>query len=338
MKVLHTILTVITFASLPDKTFQKLVSSTPEETINNILTEYPVLDGHNDLPYVIRECLSNTIYDGRYNFSTDLSTNKQPWQTENCRFPNVQTDYTRIKKGHLGAQLWSVYVDCNTQYKDSIRQTVEQIDLVKRLTKDNGDFMEFCGDSDCVRNAWENGKFASLIGMEGGHSIDSSMAMIRLYHKLGVRYMSLTHFCNTPWADHSSQDDTVIGLPDKIGGLTEFGKKVVLEMNRVGIIVDLAHVNAQVMRDALEISKTSVIFSHSNSAAVFNNSRNAPDDVLMMLKQNNGVIMVNFVGYFLQEDYMNANMDKVAEHITYSAFKGIVPLLWRSTFIILTDF
>ena len=133
-----------------------------KEVIENLLTSHPVLDGHNDLPYVIRECLSNTIYDGRYNFSVNLAENPQSWQREQCIKPNVQTDYPRIKEGHLGAQLWSVYVDCNSQYKDSIRQTVEQIDLVKRLTEDNKEFMQFCGDEDCVRNAWAENKFVSL--------------------------------------------------------------------------------------------------------------------------------------------------------------------------------
>ena len=222
---------------------QQQLNSDP---IDALLSEAPILDGHNDLPWVIRECKSNTIYDGNYDFKVNLRENPQKWY-ENCssmRYNDtsfVATDFPRLRMGGVGAQFWSIYVGCSSQYADAIRQTVEQADVVKRLTEANSDVMEFCGDADCVRNAWSNNKFASLMGMEGGHSIDSSMAMIRVFYNLGVRYMTLTHFCNTPWADYSEQTDVDLGLrgKDYIGGMTDFGKKVVQEMQRVGMLVDI---------------------------------------------------------------------------------------------------
>ena len=157
---------------------KKITKTAINPEVEELLTNHPVLDGHNDLPYVIRECLSNQLYTGEYDFKVDLSENPADWQTGgSCNKPHVSTDYPRAKKGHLGAQLWSIYVDCDTQYKDAIRQTVEQLDLVKRLTELNSDIMTYCGEASCVRKAWEDGKFASLTGMEGGHSIDSSMAI-----------------------------------------------------------------------------------------------------------------------------------------------------------------
>ena len=181
------------------------------------------------------------------------------------------------------------------------------------------DDMQFCTTASCVREAWKSNKFASLIGMEGGHHIDSSMAMIRVFHYLGARYMTLTHFCNTPWADHSSQDDSEQGLPDLIGGLTDFGKQVVAEMNRVGMMIDLAHVSADVMRDALEISTVPVMFSHSQAFGQYDNTRNAPDDVLLMLKENDGTIMVNFYGGYLcgKHPSSTCGMESVIDHLNY---------------------
>ena len=302
-----------------------------QDEVEQLLSDHPILDGHNDLPYVIRDCLSNTIYDERYDFKRDLSLDtvsdeNKAW-FQGCsamKWPDadtdfVATDYQRAKKGHLGAQLWSIYVDCDTQYMDAIRQTVEQADLVKRLSEDNSDIMTFCGTADCVRQAWKENKFASLMGMEGGHSIDSSMAMIRVYHELGVRYMTLTHFCNTPWADYSEQTDyDTPRLADYIGGLTDFGKKVVLEMQRVGMMVDISHVSFETMHDVLDIAEAPVIFSHSNARAVWDHSRNAPDDVLLKLKDNGGVIMVNFVPFFLEANGgRDTSYTVVADHLDH---------------------
>ena len=300
---------------------QQQLNSDP---ISALLNEAPILDGHNDLPWVIRECKSNTIYDGNYDFKINLRENPQKWY-ENCssmRYNDtsfVATDFPRLQMGGVGAQFWSIYVGCSSQYADAIRQTVEQADIVKRLTEANSDVMEFCGDADCVRNAWSKNKFASLMGMEGGHSIDSSMAMIRVFYNLGVRYMTLTHFCNTPWADYSEQTDVDLGLQGKdyIGGMTDFGKKVVQEMQRVGMLVDISHVSFETMLDALSVAKAPVIFSHSNARTVFDHSRNAPDEVLLKLKENQGIIMVNFVPQFTAEDWQNADYRNVADHLDY---------------------
>lgn len=296
--------------------------------IQNLLQEQPILDGHNDLPYIFRRCLQNTIYDGRYDWNTDLTQNPQPWMLnlaagDNCtahatlegqRF--VATDAVRAKKGGLGAQFWSVYVGCNTQYRDSVRQTMEQIDVAKRFTQNYPDQMVMCGDSVCVENAWQEGKFASLIGMEGGHSIDSSLAMIRTYYNLGARYMTLTHFCNTPWADFNEQGDVYSRKIDYIGGLTYFGEQVVQEMQKNGMLVDISHVSNEVMLDAMAVSKCPVIFSHSNARGVFNHSRNAEDEVLLKLKENDGIIMVNWYHGYITDNYPGSVND-VADHFQH---------------------
>ena len=259
----------------------------PDE-IDQLLKNHPVLDGHNDLPYLLRLDLQNTITDGRYNYLQNLAKNASDWQSG-----FVMTDYPRSIEGYHLGQLWSVFVECGSQYKDAVRQTLEQIDLVKRLANEYPDIMSYCSTSDCVRKAWSEGKFASLTGMEGGHSIDNSIAMIRIYAQLGVRYMTLTHNCNTPWSDNNLQDDPNSETPDKLFGITDFGRDILKEMNRYGMVIDLSHVTEQVMKQALSVSEAPVMMSHSNAKGVYNHPRNVPDDVLWMLKNNDGVIMLN---------------------------------------------
>ena len=316
--------------------------TTISDEVNQLLSDHPILDGHNDLPWVLRSCLSNNIYDGRYNWNTNLAINPQPWMDgsgSDPTYPNrpectshakldgerwVATDGPRAELGKLKGQFWSVYVGCGSQYKDAIRQTVEQIDVAKRLAYAYPDEFKFCGDSTCVRQAWSEGKFASLIGMEGGHSIDSSMAMIRIYYELGARYMTITHFCNTPWADYSEQQETnrtntVSKGTDRIGGLTDFGEKVIIEMQRVGILVDVSHVSKDTMLDVFKVAQCPVMYSHSNSDAVFPHHRNADDETLFLLEQNDGVIMVNWYhGYLTNEtELAKTSLNDVADHIHY---------------------
>jgi len=196
--------------------------------------------------------------------------------------------------------------------KDAVRQTMEQIDIVYRMIQTYPDAFQLALTASDISKIFSQGKFASLIGMEGGHSIDSSLSTLRMFYQLGARYMTLTHACNTPWAQ-SCCDANATVIPD---GLTDFGVKVVQEMNRLGMMIDISHVAVSTMKRVLSISKAPVIFSHSSVYSICNNPRNVPDDVLQLLKQNKGLIMINFYNEFLtcSEDATLAN---VAEHIDY---------------------
>lgn len=277
-------------------------SADSSSVIDKILTENPIFDGHNNLPWILRQCLSNKLYTGQYDYTVDASqldgNDPETWfhdctdvQINNTNW--IATDHVRSTQGYHRAQFWSVYVSCDSQYQDSIRQTVEQIDVVKRLADYYPDLMQFCLSSDCVKTAWTQGKFASLLGMNG-LSIDSSLAMIRIYARLGVRYMTLTKDCNTPFADSAIQEINSGVQKDYIGGLTKFGEKVILEMNRNGVLVDLSEVSSETMAQALNVSQVPVIFSHSNAFGIYGSARNVRDEILRKLAENGGVIMVNF--------------------------------------------
>ena len=281
--------------------------------IQKLLSKTPVFDGHNDLPYQLRLHLQNQIgKSSTYDFKTDLSKSPQAWQINplNNKTHFIATDLTRAKNGFLSAQFFSAYVSCGSQYKDAVRQTFEQIDLIKRLSEMYPEDMQFCESEKCVRDCFRNGKFASLIGLEGGHHLDSSLALIRIYHDLGVRYIAFNHFCNTPWSDYCDSNFH--------NGITDFGLKVVQEMNRVGMIIDLSYTSHQTMRQTISNSKLPVMFSHSQAFGQFNTTKNIPDDVLISLKENNGIMMVNFIGEFLCEK-MNEScgIESVLDHLNY---------------------
>jgi membrane dipeptidase len=265
-----------------------LAAQTPEQTAEAALSEAPVWDGHNDVP----EGLRNRRGDVLAGFDFGDTTHEPDPRTGGTSAMN--TDLTRLREGHVGAQFWSIYVSATLPEPQAVLETLEQIDVLKRLVAKYPDRMMMAYSSDDVARAMKQGKLASLMGIEGGHSIGSSLGVLRQMYALGARYMTLTHYRNTPWAD--SADD----VPEH-GGLTDFGRDVVREMNRLGMIVDLSHVSADTMRDALDVAQAPVIFSHSNAAAVSEESRNVPDDVLARLKANGGIVMVTGVADFVSE-------------------------------------
>ncbi|XP_017774264.1 PREDICTED: dipeptidase 1-like [Nicrophorus vespilloides] len=271
--------------------------------VDQILDESPIIDGHNDLPYNLYHILKNDL--SKFNLNSDLTNNKDWKDCDSCF-----TDLPRLKKGKVGAQFWVAYVGCGTQYKDSLGKTLEQIDVIKRLVQKNSEHMVFVDSAAGLDTT--NGKIASLIGIEGGHSMDSRLGVLRMLYDLGARYMTLTHTCNTPWADSSLVDTS-----KPVHDLSAYGEEVVKEMNRLGMIVDLSHVSHNVMKKAIEISKAPVMFSHSSAWGVHNHHRNVQDDILVALKENKGIIMVNFYPGFISDNLETASLEDVANHINY---------------------
>jgi membrane dipeptidase len=202
------------------------------------------------------------------------------------------TDIARLRAGGVGGQFWSVYVPVELAGQSAVTATLEQIDIVHRMMRRYPRDFALALTADDVERAFSKGRIASLIGMEGGHSIDNSLGALRMFHRLGARYMTLTHSSNVPWADSATDQPAA-------GGLTAFGEEVVREMNRLGMLVDLSHVSPATMDDAMRVSRAPVIFSHSSARAVNDVPRNVPDDILQRLRKNGGLIMVTFVPGFL---------------------------------------
>jgi membrane dipeptidase len=242
-----------------------------------VLRETPLIDGHNDLPWTIRE-----------NAGRDV-------EAYDLRKPTPRmTDLARLDKGMVGAQFWSVYIPGEIKDSGYARVQLEQIDIARRMIAKYPQRLEFATGTADIRRAFQEHKIASLMGMEGGHAIENSLGALRAYYDLGVRYMTLTHNVTLDWADAAL--DTA-----KHGGLTPFGKEVVREMNRLGMLVDLAHVSPGVMSDALTTSEAPVIFSHSGARALVNHRRNVPDSILRRVPANGGVVMVPFVTSFVSK-------------------------------------
>ena len=257
-------------------------------TANAALEAAPVFDGHNDVPNQLRARVANQINAFDFEDTTDSGEDHPQGAV-------MQTDLARLKEGKVGAQYWSVYVPSNTDEAEAVQQVIEQIDVTKRLIARYPEALRYAETADQVERAMADGRVASLLGMEGGHSIGSSLAVLRQLHALGARYMTLTHNSNTPWADAAT--DT-----PKHGGLSEFGMDVVREMNRLGMLVDLSHVSEATMLDTLDVAQAPVIFSHSGARAINGHPRNVPDSVLARLADNGGIVMVVALPGFLNED------------------------------------
>ncbi|MFD7643345.1 dipeptidase [Kitasatospora sp. NPDC059795] len=255
---------------------------TPEliERARAVLRTAPVVDGHNDLPWAMRAIAGYDLD------AVDLAADQSH---------RLHTDFDRLRAGGVGAQFWSVFVPADLSGDSAVSATLEQIDFVRAMTERHPEHLRLALTADDVESARAEGRIASLMGAEGGHSVNSSLATLRALYALGVRYLTLTHNSNVPWAD-AATDKPVHN------GLTAFGEEVVREMNRLGMLVDLSHVSADTMRDALRVAEAPVLFSHSSSRAVCDHPRNIPDDVLAALPGNGGVAMVTFVPMFVRAD------------------------------------
>ena len=273
--------------------------------VDRVLAKTPLIDGHNDLPWEIRDRFGSV--DG-----VDLSkdTSKLPLKNEDDA--PLMTDIPRLRAGHVGGQFWSVWISPSVTGPAAVKMTLEQIDIVKSMAARWPKDFEMAYTADDVVRAHKAGRVASLIGIEGGHQIDNSLPMVRQMYAAGARYMTLTHALNNDWAD--SATDT-----PKHHGLTAFGKAVVKEMNRTGMIVDLAHVSPETMKAALEVSQAPVMFSHSGARVLDDHPRDVPDDVLMMVAKNRGIVMVNFAPQYVSEERAKWESDRAAEKTRYSA-------------------
>ena len=245
-----------------------------------VLSATPLVDGHNDLPWAIRE---NT-------------TAPHDVEAYDLRRKTVgHTDLDRLKKGMVGGQFWSIYIPGEIKDSGYARVQLEQIDIARRIIAKYPERFQWALTSDAVRASFRNGKIGSLLGLEGGHAIENSLGALRVYYDLGARYMTLTHNVTLDWAD-AALDSA------KHGGLTNFGKEVVREMNRLGMLVDLSHVSPGTMSDALDVTEAPVIFSHSGSRELVDHRRNIPDSILARLPKNGGVVMVPFVTSFVSKE------------------------------------
>lgn len=258
-----------------------------------------LVDGHNDLPYKIRG-------QGESSFDVRDVARMQP---------DLDTDIPRLRAGGVGAQFWAAYVPAKYIGGGSARVALEQIDLIHRMIDRYPETFEWAGSADDIERIHRAGRIASLIGIEGGHAIENSLALLRMYHRLGVRYMTLTHSKNLDWADASTDEA-------RLGGLSPFGEQVVLEMNRIGMLVDISHVSADVMRHVLRVARAPVIASHSSARAIAPHPRNVPDDVLEAVAANGGVVMVNFYSGFIVPEGAQA-LVRGAE--TFAKFEELYP-------------
>ncbi|HZU50927.1 MAG TPA: dipeptidase [Sphingomicrobium sp.] len=264
-----------------------------QERIDRILKATPLIDGHNDIAEELRE---------NYGLKVEgLASGTDKWKPK-----PLMTDMARLRDGRIGAQFWSVYVPSEVTGDAAIRATLEEIDTVKRMVRAYPNDLELAGSADDIVRIHKAGRVASLIGVEGGHQIGGSLAALRQFYDLGARYMTLTHFKNNEFADSATDDP-------KYHGINEFGRAVIYEMNRIGMLVDLSHVSPETMRAALKMTRAPVLFTHSDARALSDHPRNVPDDVLKLVAANGGVVMVNFYMGHLSSAYAEWSAEKSAE-------------------------
>ena len=292
MIIKPTLLLAAAFAMTGGASAQTIPSQV-QARIDRILKATPLIDGHNDLPEQLRENYALSI-EGL----ASGSDQRQPHP--------LMTDMARLHQGRVGAQFWSVYIPSEVTGDAAIRETIEQIDIVKRLVKAYPNDLALARTADDVVRIHRSGRIASLIGIEGGHQIGGSLAALRQFYELGARYMTFTHFKNNEFADSATDDP-------KYHGITDFGRTVIHEMNRLGMLVDLSHVSDDTMRDALKTSRAPLIFSHSSARALDDHPRNVPDDILQRVAANGGVVMVNFYTGYVSDDVRKRNAESAAE-------------------------
>ena len=268
--------------------------------IDRILKRTPLIDGHNDIAEQLAENYKRSIN----GLASD--TDQRP------NHP-LMTDMARLHQGRVGGQFWSVYISGTITGDAAIRETLQEIDVVRRMIDAYPKDLELASTADDIVRIHKAGRVASMIGVEGGRQIGGSLASLRQYYNLGARYMTLTHNQTTEWADSATDDP-------KYGGLSPFGLQVVHEMNRLGMLVDLSHVSADTMKDAIAASRAPVIFSHSSARGLVGHLRNVPDDVLRLLPANGGVVMVNFVPDFISDAVWKWGAERSAEEARLKAF------------------
>lgn len=270
--------------------------SDPLDRAKWILRNNILIDGHNDLAWRILALANSKL--NNVNLNDNLK----------AKWGNIShTDIKRLKEGLLGGQFWALYVGCSQQHRDAVRAALDQADIIRRFIAKYPEIFQYATTADEVEKAFSNKKIASLIGLEGGHMIDSSLGTLRMFYELGVRYMTLTHNCKTPAAENHGTENF---------GLTKFGEKLILEMNRMGMMIDLSHVAVKTMEETLKITRAPVMYSHSSAFNKCNTTRNVPDGVLRKVRENKGVVMVNFYNFFIScKD--KATVSQVADHIEH---------------------
>jgi membrane dipeptidase len=271
----------------------------------HVLKQTPLIDGHNDLPWEIRERFKSRLSD--IDLASDTSRLPAPPDS-----PPLMTDIPRLRAGMVGGQFWSVWVPVEIKGPEAVQTTIEQIDLVKRIAAKYPSDFEIAYTAADVRRIHKAGKIASMIGIEGGNQINESLPVLRQMYDLGARYMTLTHVLDTRWADAATDAPVHHGL-------TDFGKEVVREMNRLGMLVDLSHVSPDTMRAALAVTVAPVIFSHSSARAIVDHPRDVPDDILSQVAANGGVVMVNFNPGYVSAERNQWDADRAAESARYSS-------------------
>ena len=264
--------------------------------VARVLKASPLIDGHNDWPETLR------TREGEARWTVDLTTRPAAYNT----------DIERLRRGMVGGQFWSVWVSPDLPGPEQVKQTVEQIDLVHAIVARYPETFELARTAADVRRIHRAGRIASMIGVEGGGQIDASLSVLRAYHNLGAGYLTLTHVKTLDWADSATDNP-------RSGGLTPFGEQVVLELNRLGMLVDLSHVSEGTMRAALRVTKAPVIFSHSSARAIDDHPRNVSDEVLKLVAANGGVVMVNFAPAYVSEAYRRWQAEQAAEKTRLNA-------------------
>ena len=301
---MHNIVSIaaaLALALVPTASLAQPIDAKTMARIDRLLKRTPLIDGHNDLPWALREDYKLRV-DG-----LESGTDR--------RDPPLMTDMERMRAGRVGGQFWSVYISGTIIGDEAIRTTIEQVDAARRIIAAYPQYLQLALTADDMVQAHRRGRIGSMLGVEGGRQIGGSMAALRRFHDLGVRYMTLTHNQTTEWADAGTDEP-------KHNGLSPFGVEVVREMNRLGMLVDLSHVSPEVMHEAMEASRAPVIFSHSDAHGLNPHPRNVPDDVLQALRSDGGVMMVTFVPTFLKPEIWAWGRERSAQE---ARLKGLYP-------------